>query len=245
MTEIRNNVEITIDPMDAQDGKTWYVIAEAYTGGSLAAARESGGDVHRYTIRVTPLVPFDELSEQPHKIMLDLGSDKAAAVAAAYRLADSGRLPEAFQPRTDAGTTRARVTNGSVADEVLGARTGRPPIGPEVKTRLTVAEIHELDDDAFALGIPRSELIRRYIREAMRTELPRADIAAALHRAGIDPDAITTSPAGGETIYTVTRTGGGRVSIGTWTAYDVYDEIEASEYAEGLAQAAAEVARRS
>lgn len=46
-------------------------------------------------------------------------------------------------------------------------RTGRPPIGPEVKTRITDTEIEELERRAALAGIHRSELIRQYIRAGL------------------------------------------------------------------------------
>lgn len=46
-------------------------------------------------------------------------------------------------------------------------RTGRPPIGPEVKTRLTEDEIGRIEQLAAANGIDRSEWIRRAVRREL------------------------------------------------------------------------------
>lgn len=48
-------------------------------------------------------------------------------------------------------------------------KTGRTPIGPEVKTRLTKDEIEELSRRSQRLGIDRSELIRYYVRAGIAT----------------------------------------------------------------------------
>lgn len=56
--------------------------------------------------------------------------------------------------------------------ETTAIRTGRPPIGPEVKTRVTDDEVAELERRAAAADIDRSELIRQYIRAGLAKPQP-------------------------------------------------------------------------
>lgn len=51
-------------------------------------------------------------------------------------------------------------------------KTGRKLIGPEIKTRMAVGDIAELDRRAQARGVTRADLIRWYLRE--RLEAPDA-----------------------------------------------------------------------
>ena len=53
-------------------------------------------------------------------------------------------------------------------------RTGRPSIGPEVKTRISNTETDELERRAKAAGIDRSALIRQYIRDGLAKPQPYA-----------------------------------------------------------------------
>jgi hypothetical protein len=69
------------------------------------------------------------------------------------------------------------------------ARMGRPPIGPEVKTRLTSDESAELERRASAAGIDRSGLIRQYIREGLTRPQPYAAHFLNGHlTVDVDPD---------------------------------------------------------
>lgn len=68
-------------------------------------------------------------------------------------------------------------------------RGGRPPIGPEVKTRISEGALVALDRRAAAAGIDRSELIRQYIQSELAK--PQAYTAHFLNghlTIDVDPD---------------------------------------------------------
>jgi hypothetical protein len=53
------------------------------------------------------------------------------------------------------------------------AKTGRPPIGPEIKTRLPLEDVADLEERAAQLAVDRSEVIRRYVLQGLRDDARR------------------------------------------------------------------------
>jgi hypothetical protein len=178
MTGSRTDISVTNRPADHE----YYLILRARVSVSQHATRESGADVDIYDVRATALVPPVEVPADDTQIVVRLGVvAKSEAEDVCDRVAASGLLQAAFQARTDPGRTNARIvdqdavsairtlaTSGTSAPAEVRRSVGRPSIGPKVQVRFADEQIAQLDQRAEALGVDRSEMVRRYVAAGLR-----------------------------------------------------------------------------
>lgn len=180
----RADISVTNRPADHE----YYLVLRARVSVSQHATRESGADVDIYDVRATALVPPVDAPASDTQIVIPLGAiTKALAEDVCERVAASGLLQAAFQTRTDAGCTNAKVIGQDAAAAISTLATsrtsapaevrrsvGRPSIGPKVQVRIPDEQIAQLDQRAAGAGIDRTELIRQFVATGLRSVDVRA-----------------------------------------------------------------------